>query len=177
MDVVIYNVAVLAHDRLLPPWEPDPTLSQIVFADAYGYTIPNYAVRFVDDASFRLGIRQGKGEDVVTIGKTWPYPWSRRTVAPLPMEMNYMFDSTGVAHRPAHRGGHQPPHPQRDRQPVDHRPHGLQTINWFPHDGRPNLTFEAHVSAPVLGANVQGKGCKVGIVITIPDPSAMAVIP
>ena len=68
-------------------------------------------------------------------------------------------------------------HPQRDRQPVGHRPHGLQTINWFPHDGRPNLTFEAHVSAPVLGANVQGKGCKVGIVITIPDPSAMAVIP
>ncbi|RTL17726.1 MAG: hypothetical protein EKK55_22345 [Rhodocyclaceae bacterium] len=162
-----------------PPWEPDPTLSQIVFADAFGYAIPNYAVRFVDDASFRIGIRQGKGEDVVTIGKAWPYPLvEKNRSAPLPMEMNYLFDPTGVAHPDPHTGAVVN---LRTLNAIANlsatAPHGLQTINWFPHDGRPNLTFEAHVSAPVLGANVQGKGCKVGIVITIPDPSTMAVIP
>lgn len=92
-----------------PPWEPDPTLSQIVFADAFGYAIPNYAVRFVDDASFRIGIRQGKGEDVVTIGKAWPYPLvEKNRSAPLPMEMNYLFDPTGVAHPDPHTGHSRP---------------------------------------------------------------------
>ena len=60
---------------------------------------------------------------------------------------------------------------------VDLDTSGLQTMRWYPNDGRPDVEFEGHLGAPTLGEVTLGEGMKVGMIITIPDPSTITVLP
>lgn len=167
-----------------PPWEVDLTKGEIHLVDLDDdeawFVIPNYAVRFVNEAAFRLGMRQFVGEDVEAAGAIYSYPKvEKRRVAPLPLEMAYTHDPSGSAYPTAHEGS------KRNLRllnalalrSADSNTSGLQTMRWYPNDGRPAVEFQGHLGAPTLGAVAVGRGMRVGVIITIPDPSTITVLP
>ena len=56
----------------------DLTGGELVFVDPYDdkeeVSIPNPAMRFVDEGTFRFMLRQFVGDDVETVGTVHPYP-------------------------------------------------------------------------------------------------------
>lgn len=167
-----------------PPWDIDVTKGEIHLVDLDDdeawFIIPNYAVRFVTEAAFRLGVRQFVGDDVEAAGAVYPYPKvEKRRVAPLPLEMAYTHDPGGAAYPTAHEGS------KRNLRllnalalrSTDLNTAGLQTMRWYPHDGRPDVEFQGHLGAPTLGEVTPGEGMRVGMIITIPDPSTITPLP
>lgn len=166
-----------------PPWDLDLTKGEIHLIDLDDemawLVIPNYAVRFVDESAFRLGLRQFVGDDVEAVAAIWPYPKvEKRRVAPLPLEMAFTHAPDGTPYATIHEGA------KRNLRilnalalrSVDVNTSGLQTMRWHPNDGRGGVQFEGHLGAPTLGEVTKGKGSRVGMIITIPDPSTITAL-
>jgi hypothetical protein len=164
-----------------PGWTVDTSRGELRFDDPWGdgeYVIPNHAVRFVDEDVFRLGMRQVVGDDVETVDAAIPYPRvEKNRVAPIPLQMDFTRLPDGTAVDPAigWRLNWRTlcAIAARSKNAADH---GLQPVDWYPHDGRPDMRFQAHVAAPTLGAVTQGRGAMVGVIVTIPDPSSAVTL-
>lgn len=189
LDVVLLdpdelpNAVVPAASGCLPEWEVDTDNGELRFVDPWDdeaeYVIPNHAVRFVNEDAFAMGVRTLVGDDVETFDAIVPYPRvEKNRVARIPLQMSFtrLPDGTPVDPAIGWRLNWRTLCAIAARSKIE-ADHGLQPVDWYPHDGRPDMSFPAHVGAPTLGAVTQGEGAMVGIVITIPDPSKATVIP
>lgn len=155
----------------------DLTGGELVFVDPYDdkeeVSIPNPAMRFVDEGTFRFMLRQFVGDDVETVGTVHPYPQvEKQRVVPVAVEMSYttLVDGTFVEPEEGMRRNRRLLNRIAARS-TDPGTQGLQTVNLYPHDGwSPDLAIECHV-AVVRGAATTGKGERVGLTFTIPSPS------
>lgn len=192
LDVILYNPDALDYNDLgapdegtacVTPWVPDPTvggrMDVLDVDDVTWLAFPNYAVRFMEEATHRFGMRQGVGDDVVAIGTTIPYPIveKARTVT-LPMQMTFSHYPDGTPAASLTEGA------VRNLRRLNHIAErststsmaGQQTVRWYPSDARPDLMMSAHVGPPILGAAVKGQGCKLGMVVTVSDPALMVAL-
>ncbi len=158
-------------------WEPDPDHGELVF-NAHAYTIPNYAVRFVDWGAFDLLVPTLEGDDVEVLNGAIAYPRRERTrIARLVLQVNFAVDTAGTPYG-SRTEGH-----LRNWSDLNaiaatsistaQTGTGLQSLTWTPHASASPVTFNAHVLPPDAGAVDYGKGMMAGMIVQVPDPTAL----
>ena len=184
MDFILYNPGVLSADATAPMgtgsadcaplWsvEAEEAKGRVVFIDA-DYTIPNAAVRFIDDGASQLGVRSFVGEDMEAVGAVHPYPMvEKRRVAPLTLQLNFGVLPDGSPAPSAAEGA------KRNIRllnavsalSLDEAESGVQVVGWEPNDGRPDYEMLAHVAPLTIGDVANGVGAKAGMVLTVNTP-------
>jgi hypothetical protein len=156
-------------------WHPDESAGKLVFVTNGNYTIPNRAVRFVGAAAFELHVPTLEGEDVDAINTRIAYPRTERVrTARVACQMLFGTSSSGVPYSNLQQGM-----VTNWGQVADlsdntwNTTNGLQTIRYTPWIGGPVSQFEAHVLPPVVGEVRPGIGMAFGLILEVPNPSAV----
>jgi hypothetical protein len=156
-------------------WAPDYSAGKLVFLDNSNYTIPNRCVRFTEGAAFELHVATLEGDDVDTISSRVAYPRRERLrKARIACQMLFGVDKTGAAYNDLQQGM------TANWSEVTalsdkswNTSNGLQTIRYEPWIGSAIHQFEAHVLPPVVGSVQMGVGMAFGLIIEVPNPSAV----
>jgi len=156
-------------------WPPDYSAGKLVFLDASNYTIPNYAVRMVGAAAFELHVATLEGEDVDTIQSRVAYPRRERNrTARIACQMLFGTNKAGTPYASLQQGmtvnwGEVTGLSDDSWDTTT----GLQTVRYEPYISGPVYQFEAHVMPPVPGEVQIGVGMAFGLILEVPNPSAV----
>ncbi len=156
-------------------WTPDESSGKLVFVDNGNYTIPNRCVRFVGAGPFELHVATIEGEDVDTINSRVAYPRRERVrTARIACQMLFGVNKSGTAYNDLQRGMVTNWGEVTDLSDESwSTTNGLQTVRYTPWVGGPVHQFEAHVMPPVPGEVRFGVGMAFGLVLEVPNPSAV----
>jgi hypothetical protein len=153
-------------------WEPDYTAGRLDFAS---YTIPNWCVRFVEGGPFELHVAQLTGDSVDVISGRIAYP-KREPIrkARVACQMLFGVDTAGTPYSDLHEGAttnwsQLTRIADAGRTSTD----GLQAVQYTPFVGGPVYSFNARVQPPITGTVQNGVGMAFGLVIDVPNPSAV----
>lgn len=161
-------------------WPPDNTAGKLVFS--FGYTIPNYCVRFVEGGPFELHVPTYEGEDVDTVGGRIPRGRVERVrTARIACQMLFGVGPDGTPYNSLQEGmvrnwrdicdltiggllseQTNPPEPSFD---------GTSWVQYTPYVGGPTYEFEAHILPPVPGSVQIGVGMAFGLILEVPNPT------
>ncbi|MFZ4431620.1 MAG: hypothetical protein ACOYOQ_00335 [Microthrixaceae bacterium] len=152
-------------------WDIDPTYptGKLVFGS--GYTLPNPAVRHIEQGFFELLVASYKGDNAETVRAFVPMARREKNrTANIPLAMNFWWDSTGAKFTDPMEGWITNWNElQAQAAATVSGTTGLQTLTFTPYTGADPLIIQAQVAPPTLGEAAQGKGVMCGLVVEIPD--------